>query len=113
MVSSDCSAVITDLGSARKLELCSGTKNPTTIIPPNPLVDEHMNQNWKQPLVQLEEFGRFITLTGLGFTVRWAAPEVLAHERFSLASDMWAFGWICWEVSVHELVYLLQQPKAQ
>lgn len=50
-------------------------------------------------LAQLGECGTFITLTGPVYTLRWAAPEVLEDEEFGLASDMWAFGWICWEVS--------------
>lgn len=33
-------------------------------------------------------------------TLRWTAPEILSGELLapSLASDIWAFGWVCWEV---------------
>ncbi|KIO28325.1 hypothetical protein M407DRAFT_46978, partial [Tulasnella calospora MUT 4182] len=51
-----------------------------------------------QPLFQLKECGTFITLTGPVYTLRWAAPEILNDEKFGLASDIWAFGWICWEI---------------
>ena len=30
--------------------------------------------------------------------LRWAAPEALQHEKFSPASDVWAFGVTVWEV---------------
>lgn len=40
-----------------------------------------------------------ITLTGEGFSLRWAAPEVLDERPLTLASNIWSFGWLCWEVS--------------
>lgn len=39
-----------------------------------------------------------LTLTGPKYTLRWAAPEVLAGQDPDLPSDIWALGWICWEV---------------
>ncbi|KAG8911585.1 hypothetical protein FRC00_006212, partial [Tulasnella sp. 408] len=41
--------------------------------------------------------GQLITLTGPAWTIRWAAPELLAGGVPTLASDIWALGWICWE----------------
>lgn len=40
--------------------------------------------------------------TVLGCSYRWAAPELL-NENFrpTRASDIWAFGCVCYEVSVH------------
>ncbi|KIO23783.1 hypothetical protein M407DRAFT_36031, partial [Tulasnella calospora MUT 4182] len=31
-------------------------------------------------------------------TLRWTAPEVLNDGVQDLPSDMWAMGWICWEI---------------
>lgn len=39
-----------------------------------------------------------LTLTGPAWSLRWAAPEVALGEPQNLASDIWAAGWICWEV---------------
>lgn len=36
------------------------------------------------------------------FSLRWTAPEVLAGESQDLPSDIWAIGWICWEVSADQ-----------
>ncbi|KIO34423.1 hypothetical protein M407DRAFT_53040, partial [Tulasnella calospora MUT 4182] len=36
-------------------------------------------------------------VTGPAWTIRWAAPELLEGGLPNLASDIWAFGWICWE----------------
>lgn len=48
------------------------------------------------------ESGTSLTVTGPAWTLRWAAPELLNAEIPHLASDIWAFAWICWEA---RLVY--------
>ncbi|KFO22108.1 Ephrin type-B receptor 6 [Fukomys damarensis] len=30
--------------------------------------------------------------------LRWAAPEVIAHGRYTMSSDIWSFGVLMWEV---------------
>ena len=39
-----------------------------------------------------------LTLTGPKYSLRWTAPEVLDNGTPDLPSDMWAMGWIGWEV---------------
>lgn len=40
-----------------------------------------------------------ITDTARGFTLRWAAPELLDGESVATrASDVWAFASVCYEV---------------
>ncbi|KIO32424.1 hypothetical protein M407DRAFT_66802 [Tulasnella calospora MUT 4182] len=48
--------------------------------------------------VEVAASGATITLTSSKWTLRWAAPELLAGDLPDPASDIWAFGWICWEV---------------
>ncbi|KIO20730.1 hypothetical protein M407DRAFT_29626 [Tulasnella calospora MUT 4182] len=53
----------------------------------------------EEPLkAEITESGEFITMTGPAWTVRWAAPELLDGALPGLGSDVWAFGWISWEV---------------
>lgn len=39
-----------------------------------------------------------LTLSGPAWSFRWAPPEALKGTSLSLASDIWALGWIAWEV---------------
>ncbi|KIO18802.1 hypothetical protein M407DRAFT_83561 [Tulasnella calospora MUT 4182] len=69
-------AAITDFGSARQL------LNPTFCASTNT-----------------------ITLTGNKYTLRWAAPELLVEDQLSLWSDIWALGWIAYEVMTNSLPF--------
>jgi serine/threonine protein kinase len=33
--------------------------------------------------------------------VKWCAPEVLLYNRYSMASDVWSFGVVLWEMMAH------------
>ncbi|KIO18721.1 hypothetical protein M407DRAFT_83625, partial [Tulasnella calospora MUT 4182] len=46
-----------------------------------------------------------LTLTGPMFTLRWTAPEVLDEGMQDTHSDMWALGWICWEIMTGKLPF--------
>ncbi|KIO20124.1 hypothetical protein M407DRAFT_81907 [Tulasnella calospora MUT 4182] len=72
LVNWGCRAVITDLGSARRVL----TKAAVT----------QRNQNGK-------------------YTLRWAAPELLMDDEPGLWSDIWALGWICYEVMTNSIPF--------
>ncbi|KAG8948360.1 hypothetical protein FRC04_009856 [Tulasnella sp. 424] len=98
LVNHDNHAIITDFGSARKTGSRTKRKNAAMPARLNLRAERTTSQAQGQSLFQLRESGTFITLTGPVYTLRWAAPEVLKDEAFGLASDIWAFGWICWEI---------------
>lgn len=100
LVDAEFNAVITDLGSARRL--------------PNTNVDGTMEDEEGQPQsagltagpaeapvqVTFHTSTNTITLTGNIYTLRWAAPELLMEDQSSLRSDIWALGWIYYEVGL-------------
>ncbi|KIO21758.1 hypothetical protein M407DRAFT_80000, partial [Tulasnella calospora MUT 4182] len=72
LVSSECRAIITDFGSARRLT-AKATKT--------------------------------MTLTGDKYTLRWAAPELLNGDPPGLWSDIWALGWVGYEVMMNSIPF--------
>lgn len=50
------------------------------------------------PKVKLSGTTLELTLSDPGYSLRWTAPEVLDDGVQDMPSDMWAVGWICWEV---------------
>ncbi|KIO33152.1 hypothetical protein M407DRAFT_49253, partial [Tulasnella calospora MUT 4182] len=66
LVNSNCRALITDFGSARRLTEAD---------------------------------------LGKQYTLRWAAPELLKDEPSSLKVDIWAFGWISYEVMTSSIPF--------
>ncbi|KIO21968.1 hypothetical protein M407DRAFT_217361, partial [Tulasnella calospora MUT 4182] len=55
----------------------------------------------------ITDFGsaRILTLTGPAWSLRWAAPEVVMGKQQNLASDIWAAGWVCWEIMTNKLPF--------
>lgn len=94
-------AVITDFGSARSIDspteetvkVSNGGK--ATNVQDQTPAGVNSTGSLK---AELAVSGEFITMTGPAWTVRWAAPELLRGGIPGLGSDVWAFGWICWEV---------------
>lgn len=90
LVNSEYHSVITDFGSARR------------IAPGDP--ETRTEQTEAQPRSAEQFQATFcassgtITLTGNKYTLRWAAPELLWDDQVSLGSDIWALGWIVYEV---------------
>lgn len=87
-------AVISDFGSARGVEpddIFEEDGDGAQIFSP-------AETGCNQPQVHLGEDDKSFTLSGPAWTLRWAAPELLEGTSPSLKSDIWAVGWICWEV---------------
>ncbi|KAG9030182.1 hypothetical protein FS837_003346 [Tulasnella sp. UAMH 9824] len=97
LVNSDCRAVITDFGSAhhpttKNLE----RKTKRARIDPQPA---------PSPEATFCPSTNTITLTHNKWTLRWAAPELLENDDASLASDVWAFGCVVYEVMTDSIPF--------
>lgn len=96
LVNSANRAIITDFGSARPLGCVFSLREGFETV------QEHrkdaLDQKEMSIKTEVSQSGTFITMTGPMWTLRWAAPELLNGGPPNLASDIWAFGWICWEV---------------
>ncbi|KIO29698.1 hypothetical protein M407DRAFT_70087, partial [Tulasnella calospora MUT 4182] len=94
LVNSLYRAVIADFGSARILRK---DLRPEANQQPTP----HSERRDDASLVAvLSASDATLTLTGPSVSFRWASPEIMRGEDPHLASDVWALGWICWEVSL-------------
>ncbi|KAG9040588.1 hypothetical protein FS837_000422 [Tulasnella sp. UAMH 9824] len=101
LVNSSYRAVITDFGSARvrpKLE----PETQSNIFGQAPINDGITEST--SPHVKFSASTGDLTLTGPKFSLRWTAPEVLDDGLQDLPSDMWAIGWISWEVKSSTVV---------
>ncbi|KAG9050006.1 hypothetical protein FS837_008186 [Tulasnella sp. UAMH 9824] len=108
LVNSKCRAVITDFGSAR----CLRDDHVHPIIKPKETEDKPRpatDPTTSEPHLTLEAFfsatASTITLTGSSYTLRWAAPEVLLDDKPCLRSDIWALGWIAYEVMTNTIPF--------
>ncbi|KAG9025092.1 hypothetical protein FS837_005079, partial [Tulasnella sp. UAMH 9824] len=95
LVNSSYRAVITDFGSARFRRRVE-SETQTAGSSPVPIQDGIAQP--ASPKVRFNASSLELTLTGMGFSLRWTAPEILREEMQDLPSDMWAMGWICWEI---------------
>ncbi|KAG9041773.1 hypothetical protein FS837_011765 [Tulasnella sp. UAMH 9824] len=95
LVNAQRRAMITDFGSARAVH------DPAREARGDRTMGMQGQRPTEDPMLSLKAevaaTGESITMTGPAWTVRWAAPELLGGELPGLASDVWAFGWICWE----------------
>ncbi|KIO32086.1 glycoside hydrolase family 5 protein [Tulasnella calospora MUT 4182] len=104
LVNSSYHAVITDFGSARsKPDADAEEQNASEI--PGWAANDDTAQRLAPPKIEFNQTTFELTLTGPSYTLRWAAPEVLAGEDNGLPSDMWAVGWICWEIVTGKLPF--------
>ncbi|KAG9031985.1 hypothetical protein FS837_002844 [Tulasnella sp. UAMH 9824] len=99
LVNSSYRAVITDFGSARIIRRVK----PETRSEQVPINDTFVEST--SPHVKFSASTLDLTLTAPGYTLRWTAPEVLNDGTQDLPSDMWALGWICWEILTKKLPF--------
>ncbi|KIO23781.1 hypothetical protein M407DRAFT_77738, partial [Tulasnella calospora MUT 4182] len=100
LVNSSYHAVITDFGSARiRPSIASEEEEEGLMTEVPPQSHEDDDAALTAPEVKFNPSTLDFTLTGPKFSLRWTAPEVLSDGMQDLRSDMWAMGWICWEVS--------------
>lgn len=91
--------MVTDFGSARVLRDRNG-KQPDpeqiSLFKPTPIPEN--DEDFTGP-ERLELVTVLQSLTGPAWSTRWASPERLNGQSPDLPSDIWALGWVCWEVS--------------
>ncbi|KAG8912299.1 hypothetical protein FRC01_005169 [Tulasnella sp. 417] len=106
LVDSEFHALITDFGSARRLGIDHGGKQPKE--------NQHKSRPATHPAtsedpITLEALfsttASTLTLTGSSYTLRWAAPELLQDDKPCLRSDIWALGWIAYEVMTNTIPF--------
>lgn len=92
LINSEYRALITDFGSARRLttENLDQGREPT----------ESPSQAGLLLEVTFCSSTNTMTLTGDKYTLRWAAPELLNGDTPGLWSDIWALGWVAYEVDL-------------
>lgn len=102
LVNSSHRAVITDFGSARVIREAQAARATSPSHPvalPNPAAEE----SYERPKFNVTVSNTAFTLTGPAWSFRWAPPEVLKGRPPDRASDVWALGWIAWEVGLRVL----------
>ncbi|KIO22972.1 hypothetical protein M407DRAFT_27543 [Tulasnella calospora MUT 4182] len=94
LVDSNYRAVITDFGSAR-IKRTTSQKHPKT---PELQQARGSGVSRSEGVTNILSSNNQTTMTGPGWTLRWAAPELMHEADPDLPSDIWSFGWVCWEV---------------
>ncbi|KIO28900.1 hypothetical protein M407DRAFT_21977 [Tulasnella calospora MUT 4182] len=105
LVNAEFDAVITDLGSARRLSNTNleGTEEDEEGLPQS--ADLTASPADAPLQVTFSTSTNTITLTGNVYTLRWAAPELLMEDQASLWSDIWALGWIYYETMTNAIPF--------
>ncbi|KAG8916088.1 hypothetical protein FRC01_003389 [Tulasnella sp. 417] len=99
LVNSCYQAVITDFGSARiKQHAASAERENPSVTPQGAPINGCRATELTSPEVKLDPSTFDLTLTGPAWSLRWTAPEVMGGQDQDLPSDMWALGWISWEI---------------
>ncbi|KAG8926314.1 hypothetical protein FRC01_009016 [Tulasnella sp. 417] len=88
-------ATITGFGSARGI---SAPEDEGVGEESGPQVEGPSGAEQGCDPIHIDTAGNKLTLTGPAWSLRWGAPEVMNGKRPGLSSDIWAAGWVCWEV---------------
>ncbi|KIO19638.1 hypothetical protein M407DRAFT_30709 [Tulasnella calospora MUT 4182] len=106
LVDSKCHGVITDFGSARHLGDDHAGKQPKeNKNQPQPAVDPNASEEHISLEALFSATASTLSLTGSSYTLRWAAPELLQDDTPCLRSDIWALGWIAYEVMTNTIPF--------
>ncbi|KIO18213.1 hypothetical protein M407DRAFT_32102 [Tulasnella calospora MUT 4182] len=102
LVSASYRAVITDFGSARA---ASALEDEVMSDEDGQQVQAIPSTEQACPPIHVGALRNQLTLTGPAWSLRWAAPEVVNGRRPGLSSDIWAAGWVCWEVMTNKVPF--------
>lgn len=107
LVNSSYRAVITDFGSARVLRKRreSDTDQEEDQVETGADVIPTVDECASSSQLQVSATGEQLTLTGPAWSLRWAAPEVLFGKRPDLPRDIWAVGWVIWEIITDKIPF--------
>ncbi|KAG8963183.1 hypothetical protein FRC00_007467 [Tulasnella sp. 408] len=97
LVNFECRAIITDFGCARRLAKKDREIRKEQIETP-PQVEPRFEATFC-------ESTETMTITGDKYTLRWAAPELLNGDDPGLWSDIWALGWVAYEVMTNSIPF--------
>lgn len=105
LVNDESRAVVTDVGSARVLQH-GNVKRPDpeqiSNFQPTPIPDDDNGSTGPE---RPELITVLQALTGPAWSTRWASPERLNDQDPDLPSDIWALGWVCWEIMTNSLPF--------
>ncbi|KIO28197.1 hypothetical protein M407DRAFT_22675 [Tulasnella calospora MUT 4182] len=107
LVNSEFHGLIIDFGSARRLgdELSRKQMKRDGDQPQSTPSDVTVGEEHITLQAIFSATASTITLTGSSYTLRWAAPELLQEENPCLRSDIWALGWIAYEVMTNTIPF--------
>ncbi|KAG8991623.1 hypothetical protein FRB90_001278, partial [Tulasnella sp. 427] len=106
LVNDEHHAIITDFGSARIVPRRWPSPNREARNTPTRDQQSLVLRRPRDGENAFSETNSELELTGPMYTVRWVAPEVLLEDSLvHLSSDVWAFGWLCWEIMTGNIPY--------
>ncbi|KAG8908567.1 hypothetical protein FRC01_007337, partial [Tulasnella sp. 417] len=105
LIDSSYHAVITDFGSARRFTNKNPSRPSTDDVVESPLMGAAEDRDRSSIQATFCAADNTITLTNNNYTLRWAAPELLLDDEVSPCSDIWALGWIVYEVLTGDIPF--------